>query len=141
MRNTIGDGKTQFRVQCDQWLDVAKARDIHFDVSDVRFCQVGKKLLPVLSKDGEGIRGNVTRGRLQPRHIQRGLHDWERILVANERLDSKTFQVYMVTDVLSHGGQVIVSSAFVLGAIGLGVMWIRVRRQRRKLLADAMAVI
>ena len=132
LRNTIGDGKTHYRIVCDEWRDFAKASEINDDVGDVRLCRVGQKLLPVLSNNGEGIHGNTVRGRLLPRHVQRVNADWEQQLMADGRLDEKTFQVYLVTDVLSHVGQLMLASAFILGAIGLCVIWRRVRYQRRK---------
>jgi hypothetical protein len=139
LRNTIGNGKTQYRIVCEEWIEFAKASDIDDDVGDVRLCRVGKKLLPVLSKNGEGIHGNTVRGRLQPRHVMRVNAAWEQQLVADGRLDAQTFQVYLVTDVLSHVGQIVLAGTCMLGSLGLCVMWIRVRRQRRKLLADALA--
>lgn len=139
LRNTIGDGKTQYRIVCEEWIEFAKASEIDDDVGDVRLCRVGKKLLPVLSQNNEGIHGNTVRGRLHARHVMRVNADWEQRLVADGRLDAKTFQVYLVTDVLSHVGQIVLASTFMLGSAGLLVIWIRVRRQRRKHLAAALA--
>jgi hypothetical protein len=137
LRNTIGDGKTEYRVQCDQWIEFIKANEQRNEDTDVRMCQVGSKLLPVLSKHNEGIHGNTVRGRLVARHISRGHQHWEQRLVDDGQLDAQTFQVYMVTDVLSHVGQIVLDCTFSLGSLGLGVIWLRVRRQRRKMIADA----
>ena len=139
LRNTIGDGKTQYRIVCDELRDFANASDIDDGVGDVRLCRVGKKLLPVLSKNGEGIHGLTVRGRLLPRHVIRVRASWEQELVQNDQLDTQTFQVYLVTDVLSIVGQIVLASTFVIGSLGLFVVWFRVRRQRRKLIFDAMA--
>jgi hypothetical protein len=137
LRNTIGDGKTEYRAQCDQWIEFIKANERRNEDTDVRMCQVGNKLLPVLSKHNEGIHGNTVRGRLVARHITTGHQHWEQRLVDDEQLDAQTFQVYMVTDVLSQAGQIVMDCTFALGSIGLGIVWIRVRRQRRRMIADA----
>lgn len=138
LRDTIASGKTEYRVQCESLIPFVSAEDSGRD-ADVHLCALGGKVLPVLSEDGEGIRGTLVRGRLLPRHVFR--HDapqWEELLQAS-RYDDKAAVVYLLTDVFSKTGQLVLAISYLLGSILLLGIWQRLRGQRARMLEEARA--
>ncbi len=152
LRNSFGAGKTEYRVQCDALTPYYSSGS-----DETLLCRVGKQILPVVTRDGQGVTGNVVRGRLRARHIatdddaeasfRRDRHrryrpaPWEKQLAADPQTDVQTFQVYLETHLLSVVGQVILALTCTLGALALLLVWERVRRQRNRVIADAKRVI
>ena len=138
LRDTLADATTEYRVQCETLTPFVSATESGVD-KDVHLCELGGKLLPVLSDEGEGIRGTLVRGRLLHRRVFRANKPpWEELLQAS-RYDDKASAVYLVTDVFSKIGQVILCISPLLGAPLLLALWLRIRRQRARMLGEAFA--
>lgn len=136
LRDTIATGQTEYRVECEVLIPFLAASENERG-DDVHLCQLGARLLPVLSEDGEGIRGTTVRGRLRPRHVfTRRLPFWERVLEDSPYQD-RTPVVYLVTDVFSKVGQLALALSTLLGSLVLLILWERVRRQRAQMIAEA----
>jgi hypothetical protein len=138
LRDTIASEQTEYRVQCESLTPFVDAADSGAG-KDVHLCELGGRYLPVLSAGGEGLRGTVVRGRLLRRDVFRPHKpQWEELLQAS-RYDDKAAAVYLMTNVFSNFGQIILALSHLLGAPLLLVLWIRVRRQRARMLAEAEA--
>lgn len=138
LRDTLAEDKTEYRVQCESLIPFVSSADSGVD-KDVHLCELGGKYLPVLSAEGEGIRGTLVRGRLLHRRVFRASKpQWEELLQSS-RYDDKASAVYLVTDVFSKIGQIILCLSSLLGAPLLLTLWLRVRRQRARMLAEAVA--
>lgn len=137
LRNTIGEGQREYRVECEELIPFRASERPAEGVLDVHLCRLGKKLLPVLSEAGEGIRGKVVRGRLIPRRVfSASKPEWEVELAASP-YDAQLTVVYLTTDVFTKAGQIALALASMLGSLLLLGLWERVRRQRERMIAEA----
>lgn len=134
LRDTIATGHTEYRVQCDS-LSLFRADPA--GGPEVYLCQLGTRVLPVLSEDREGISGTLVRGRLHPRRVFGPSRSAWEYQLRTSPYDDRAAVVYLVTDVFSKLGQIVLALSYLLGAVLLLVLWERVRRQRRQMIEEA----
>lgn len=142
LRNTIGVGQREYRVDCEELRLVSASP---FGGDDVYACKLGNRYLPVVSEDGEGIRrhgsGAMVRGRLMPRPVfRRASQPWEGAFRASKYEDLSAV-VYLRTDVFSKVGQLTLALSYLLGAPLLLALWIRLRGQRFRSIAEAKQLL
>ena len=71
----------------------------------------------------------------------RAPYDWERLLERDDRVDMRTYEVFLDTTLRSKLGQIALGATVVVTALGLLVLWEVERRRRERLVAAAQSAL
>lgn len=128
----------QVAVTCDAIQDlgwqVLRGGDVK---EEIVFCQMGTKLLPVVSKEGESPKAAGTiDGELlfvpEQSTLTTQNHPWVDALHADAEIDGRSFDVYLKRDSLDRRLDIVIGGALAAGVLAGWFFWIRgfVRRRR-----------
>jgi hypothetical protein len=131
--NKIADDSEEVDVQCDA-LTGGGLLYLNSDKVRIYTCEISGRRINVIGDAGRVFSKNEVRGRLVQQRL--GAQD-----ASTKHLDINSPNICLVASPLSKLGQVILATSFWLGALLLGLLWERVRRQRNSMIANARAAL
>jgi hypothetical protein len=134
LANTIGTRPINVRVRCDSIERHGAARP-----DGAWLCHVGTRILPIIALAEVPVTG-VVYGTLLPRRPYRPTRAWEQRLERDDRVDMRTYQVFLDPTLRSKLGQILLGATVLVTALGLLVLWEVQRRRRNRLIAAARGV-